>query len=591
MNLQYSTLTGYVTPVTWHDKYDLPNSGTVDFAYMAQKSLNYLKNNPDPDHDYDCRFSFAPLRLPPLQPDIKDHPVHPDPISIGDTENRNDVAFNMMRRICRTDNGRTEQEAVHRRLVSYIRNDGGAHDGLCWHKGYCTGIMSDTEYPSLWSTAMLLQSECDRYLDGRNDSMDIMRTLFGGIADCAVRENGCAYFPDGGLCFDGNKAIGGYQGHYPPVMSALCEYYSITADSECLAFLTELAEGFVQDKTPHHFHREDGGINGHNHLQMHNIRGMAQFAYLTRNARYTEWVKEIYDFYRRWAIDTGWLPEIRDLTEHSIHTETCLNADMLEVELWLALSGYTNLFDRIDRSVRNYFAPALFEVTPEFETLYREINKHADGTAVEQALAFLQGLEGGFISAFSPNAKVFFLPDGLNHFGRVDIGLNGRSMYFDMMGCCPPEGMRAIYYAWKYSVQDTESGIYINLPYPIDAPEARVSSSLPSEGRLEITTKKTGSYFIRVPGWTLKERVRTYVNGAETGVRWGGSSNAYAAFSNVKPGDRLMVTYPLAELRQRVTVQPHGLPENEYRYHWVGNTVISVEPEGEYLPLYKNVVY
>ncbi|MCL2814903.1 MAG: glycoside hydrolase family 127 protein, partial [Oscillospiraceae bacterium] len=564
----------------------------VDFALMAQKALNYLKNNPDPENGYECRFSFTPLGPWPHRPDIKTHPLYTDPISIGDTENRNDIAFNMMRRIYPSEDGRAEQEAVHKRLVSYIHT-GGDFGGMCWNKGYCTGIPGDEDHPSLWSTGKLLQSECDRYIDGQTDSLDVMRVLFLGIADCAARENGYAYFPDGGLCFDveNHKSIGGYQGHYPPVMSSLCEYYNITADPECFLLLTELAEGFVSDKTPHHLHREDGGINGHNHLQLHDVRGMAQFAYMTGNARYTEWVREIYDFYRLWALDTGWLPEIRDLNEHSNHSETCLNADMLEVELWLALSGYTNLFDRIDRSMRNYFAPALFELTPEFEAAYREIHKNAESGAIEGALAFLRGMEGGYISALSPNSKVFYLPKEMNHFGRVDMEPENRNMFFDMMGCCPPEGMRAIYYAWKYAVQNTGGGVYINLPYSVETPEAGVVSGLPEEGRLDVTAKKEGAYYIRVPAWTQKENVAAYVNGEATAVRWGGASNAYVAFGGVRAGDCLAVTYPLAEFWQSVSVQPHGQPAAKYRYHWVGGTVVGVEPEGEFLPLYGGTVY
>lgn len=45
-----------------------------------------------------------------------------------------------------------------------------------------------------------------------------------------------------------------------------------------------------------------------------------------------------------------------------------------------------------------------------------------------------------------------------------------------MMGCCPPEGMRAIYYAWRCTAEEKEDGMAIHLPYTVDAPGASVAA-------------------------------------------------------------------------------------------------------------------
>lgn len=76
---------------------------------------------------------------------------------------------------------------------------------------------------------------------------------------------------------------------------------------------------------------------------------------------------------------------------------------MLEIEAWLALCGYTNLWDRVDRAIRNYFLPCQFTVTPALESLYRRVNAAAHSEQeIEEGLRFLHRLEGGFISAVTP---------------------------------------------------------------------------------------------------------------------------------------------------------------------------------------------
>ena len=108
--------------------------------------------------------------------------------------------------------------------------------------------------------------------------------------------------------------------------------------------------------------------------------------------------------------------------------------------------------------------------------------------------------------------------EGGEHFATVE--LEGRRVSFDMMGCCPPEGMRAVYYSWKYAVEERPSGIHVHLPLNVDAPAATVRTELPQAGRIAVTAKRAGCYFLRPPAWAPRERVRVLRGGMETEPCW-----------------------------------------------------------------------
>lgn len=555
----------------------------VNLKEMAGKALKYLYTNPLPEYAYQCRFSFAPSQYLPFCPDLKVD-GYLDPIAEGDTESRNDVAFRMIREMLNDwDTGNDIEEHVHQRLMSYVKKDGFGKD-VCWTHEYSNSTDNPDMFASLWCTGMLLHSECLRFRQGKGD-LSLARRLFEGMEALCTRENGRAYYRYGMCFFNESKCSEGYRGHYPVVFSGLCEYWLVSGDQRCWNLMTELAEGFVCDLQPDHLHRTDGGIDGHNHVQLHAVRGIAQFAYLSGEPRYLSWVKAIYNFYRKWALDTGWLPEIRDSDVHCNHSETCLNGDMFETALWLALAGYDELWDQLDRSLRNYFCWAQFELTEKVLNWYKDI--HADKTPeqIAEAVAILKDLEGGFISAVTPNDYVFDVYPGSNHFGHVKW--HDKEIAFDMMGCCPPEGMRAIYYAWKYAQHTDKNGVTVYLPIDSESAEAKVTSELPNKGKLCIQMKVGSSLRVRVPAWACREQVQLKVNGDYHQVVWGGKANQYVCVDGLLPTDEVIVEYPLVEFNQRVTVTYCDQEPQEYCYHWIGNTVVYVEPEGKYLPLYK----
>lgn len=555
----------------------------LDLIKMAERALKYLYTNPVADKDYQCRFSFAPSECPPFNPLIKVD-GYVDAIMEGDTESRNDVAFRMMREMLNDyDTGKIPEEKVHERLISYLTKEGYAKD-VCRTHEYSNSTDNPDVFINLWASCMLLQSECMRYRQGKGD-LELAKRIFEGMMSLAIRENGRAFYRYGGAMFNEEKATEGYKGHYPMVFSGFCDYWLITKDQRCWEFMTELAEGFVLDLTPDHLHKGNGRIEGHNHVQMHAIRGFAQFAYLSGEVRYLSWVKAIYDYYREWAIDTGWIPEIRSLSEHSTHSETCLNGDMFETELWLALAGYDELWDRIERDLRNYFNVMQFELTDDLLSWFKNIHSDKTEAQINESISILKDLEGGFISAMTPNDYVFEVESGKTHFGMVEHG--GKNIVFDMMGCCPPEGMRSIYYAWKYAQQSDENNVTVYLPIDSESDTAKVESNLPNEAKITVTMKKSASLKLRVPAWIKRDSVKLSVNGNKTEFYFGGTANNYVCVDSLNVGDTVILEYGLVDFYQKVTVKYFELEPKDYTYHWIGNCVASVEPKGEYLPVYE----
>jgi hypothetical protein len=575
-----------------------------DLVEMARRALCYLHNNPDPAHGYQCRFNYFLLHCPPFDAaalnwmfDVTaaaERSGSLDPIAIGDTESRNDIAFSHMWAITGTRDGQNVQEAVHRRLESYIRSGPGrAGDDMCWAVPYA--LSSDVDAPCAmpWTTGKLLHSSADLYrLTGEEHYRRVARRLFEGLRRLASWNTGRAFYAHAwpGPRDDG-KHVGGYRGHYPSIISPLLNYYRRCRDPEALDFAVAMAEGFLGDLQPEHLHQSDGRVLGHNHVQMHAVRGVAELGALTGEWRYLDWAKAAYDYYWSSAFDTGWLPEVLALPAHCNHSETCLTSDMLEMAVWFARAGQPHLWDRVERTLHNYLVPAQFVLTPAFEALWRLVNCDKTPDELQVGLAQLREVEGGFLSALAPNDRIFQVPSGMTHHGVTE--LPGRRIVMDMMGCCPPEGMRALYVTWANIVTMVGNDIRVNLAFNHDDPLAAVSTGMPQQGYLQVVPKVEHDFYLRPPSWTPRQQVRVWRRGRPVETIWGGPALDYVVLPRAGVGEALELRWPLVKFDQHV-VRRHleggekgQLVEAEtYTYRWVGNTITHVEPSGQWLPLY-----
>ena len=95
---------------------------------------------------------------------------------------------------------------------------------------------------------------------------------------------------------------------------------------------------------------------------------------------------------------------------------------------------------------------------------------------------------------------------------------------------------------------------------------------------MTVVAKKGAELLLRPPSWTPRQQVVVYRGTAKVEAKWKGD---YVKLENVKPDEELSIAYPLVGFRQSISVAG-----GKYNYQWLGNTVLSVDPPGEGLPLF-----
>jgi hypothetical protein len=528
----------------------------LSLEQMAAKAMHYLLHNPLPDHKYECRFDIQLLGLPPTM-----YPGSRDPyITFGDTESRMDWEFIYMRQMSGSQEGREVEEAIRGRIFGYVRDD-----GLCWLPPYAaTCDLSDhTPCAMSWTTGKAIVTLIELY-ERKHDPSDLAkaRKLIAGLQSLASWDTGRAYYEGGaGGWRDGKWMNTGCSDAYPCILDPVVRYWEVTKDPEVREFAEAFADGTIAGVQKRlnvgngdNRFQDDGSFGGYNcHLHMNAVLGVARLGQLTGNTRYLEWSRKVYDWLMTQGTDWGWFPE----SPGGGNSETCATGDMADVAACLAKAGHCRYWDDLERFVRNYCREAQFFVTPEYEAIYRQI--HKDNPKVEEGLRQARDFQGGFVARLTPNSLT------------MGSGMN-------MMGCCPPEAMRAIYIAWRNVVTESNEGVFVNLCFNRDAAEARVVSFAPNSGRMTVVAKKGADFFLRPPSWTPRQQVVVYRGAAKVEAKWKGD---YVKLENVKPDEELTIAYPLVGFRQSISVAG-----GTYNYQWLGNTVLSVDPPGEGLPLF-----
>lgn len=179
----------------------------------------------------------------------------------------------------------------------------------------------------------------------------------------------------------------------------------------------------------------------------------------------------------------------------------------------------------------------------------------------------LQRLEGGFVTRLRPNDWVYRL-DGQDQ--------------VNMMGCCPPSGMHALYLAWRNTLSERDGRVYVNMSLSHDRAAATVTSHAPQRGLLVVKARRSADYYLRPPAWVAPETLRLRRNGRAIVPRWQG---AYVRVVRVKAGETVRMEHPLPAFTQRVAIGSPASKES-FELHWVGNNVAGVSPGGARLPIF-----
>ena len=144
-----------------------------------------------------------------------------------------------------------------------------------------------------------------------------------------------------------------------------------------------------------------------------------------------------------------------------------------------------------------------------------------------------------------------------------------------MMQCCNAAGARALYDLWRYAT-DEEA---IHLRFSVETPALRVVSHEPARGQLDITSKRDGPLAVRLPGGVHHAVVTTAGSPQSVETREG------YVHLEVRAGQPCSLYYALPE---RVAHYEVGTPGKTLSCtsHWRGETLMTVDPQGGYYPLY-----
>lgn len=415
---------------------------------------------------------------------------------------------------------------------------------------------------------------------------------------------------------DGNVWVWGGQ-----LIEPLVEWFEMTGNERSLGFATRLAAGVLSghqgDGWDGRTKRSlgfggDGSFTAHFHNSMSVVLGIVKLGRTlytngenVAGTRLIAHARRVYD----WIFDPsrninaagsyGWFPEnMLDGARVRTKSETCCTADMIEFAAELAklsrldsnLSEYAAFWDDVERFTLNGLLRAQFTVGPEYESLLERIVAGKETCAGKstwdrrEALSLAHRLDGTWTDIFYPNDK-------------VQVGRETGRLLFTVGGCCHYSGVRGIHGCWENIVSKEGRDVFIHMSMTRDSEWASIRSFLPERGRVDVIPCDGCNLHYRLPGWVDSVAVAVSLNGAPVTPAQDRSARGYLCFPGLEKGDVLSVVFPV-ELR--VTKEKIGgdnlgagvdgscepSEKIEYTISWEGNTVVSLEPQGRYLPLF-----
>jgi hypothetical protein len=556
----------------------------LDLIAMARAGLNYLRGNPEPARHHECKFALGPLGIPCHYPEwVRPNEYGYDPISLGDTDSRMEWQYRHMRLIAGETDACPVERAVRERVLGYLRDD-----GFTWiNPSAYTGRPEKGYYVGTWTTAKALVTLTDIYRhDGDAAARRRARKVFEALRRLAQWDGDRAWYMGIAPWRDGQWLLANWcEQHgrnYPFIVEPLVHYGEGCDDPEALELARAFTEGFLAGSQPdmgsQRIDPESGAYTGHVHLHTHGIWGVAHLGTLTGNKRYLDWARRAYEFTVACGTDHGWYPEF--IPQQEYRTEVCVVGDMISLGVWLAQGVSPSYWDHVERTVRNTLARSQFFLTDAFVDLFRRIHSHRPGLEVEQALRELRRLEGGFVAQAS-------FDDWVSYPGNPALGAPGMANNgIHMMGCCPPEGLRAVWEAWRWAVQDERDEVRVNLAFSREHPAARVVAWQPGDGGYEVTPLRAGRFLLRPPAWATREGVVLSRNGVVCPVEWSGPEDAYVLCRQVEKGEILRISWPVPCFTQTFT--PSSIKDRDERvsFDWIGPQVVGVHPKGKHLPMF-----
>jgi hypothetical protein len=252
--------------------------------------------------------------------------------------------------------------------------------------------------------------------------------------------------------------------------------------------------------------------------------------------------------------------------------EICELADIIWLALNLTRAGIDDYWDDIDRWVRNVFAEGQLCSLEDFKNIPEsyfnskpEVKPHQDATDI------LERSLGAFLGWIRPN-------DGL----KVVMTDQGKKLAnLGIQHCCTANGARNLYHVWDSIITRENDLVKINLLLNRVSASLDVDSYLPATGKVELKIKDAPVVAVRVPVWCKPEEMQVSVSGE---TRPAASQGRYLRVEQLKPGDRVSITFPMVERSETRVIG--DLP---FTLKMRGSNVVDIDPKGTAIPLYSKI--
>jgi hypothetical protein len=255
----------------------------------------------------------------------------------------------------------------------------------------------------------------------------------------------------------------------------------------------------------------------------------------------------------------GWFPEL--YLPNYPASESCTLGDMLGAAVKLTAAGAGDYWDDVDRWLRNHFAEA--QLTRP-DSVYR--------------LSENQSLR-----AVNENETADHVAERSVGVWAGWAGANEWAIWIGIQHCCTGNAPRGLYYVWNAMIEHSGDRLRVNLLMNRASRWADVYSHIPYDGRVELKIKQgCKSVLLRAPEWieSGNPELTCEVNGAMRPVVWEGR---YVHVGTVSPGDKIAMRFPIS-----VRTVQERIGTKTYTLVMKGNTVVSIDPPGEKMPLYQD---
>ncbi|MHB1296755.1 MAG: glycoside hydrolase family protein [Anaerolineae bacterium] len=556
------------------ERYEADVPDTLDLAERAAYALNALTRLPDPQIGYISRQIMQYAARPAYMewPILLLSPKYAE-------------AMPMMRAMCGSDLNLGAEQGLMESLLARIRSDGLLYSPETddWAGAY-----------AFTNARTILAMMAWHQRDGDPAWLKRIEQLSQGIERIVIERDDYAYYPpecgysaEKGWTFtkrpgtayyrytppdeptrDQQGIEGTVKGEQGSQIRCLARWYAQSGDKRALEVAGKLTRFVLKPDfwepgyPPALVGPEHARYEGHVHGTGMALRGLLEYALVTRDKRLMQFVRDGYEYTRCFGISRiGWFPGMIDPEKHGRprvlfgqRNEACGMAEMIALAIRLSDAGIGDYWEDVDQYVRNQFV--------EQQVIDADLMQKASDASPEHTLKPPEETDDDVIARTVGAFTVF-----------ADVTHAGTPA-----GCCTGNGTQALYYAWEGSVRHHDGRAQVNLLLNRASPWLDVDSYLPYEGKVVLRIKTAKRVDVRIPYWVDKGAVRCHIGRRESAPAWLGN---YLLLEGLKPADVVTITFPVVE-----SVETYHTGDTTYTCTLRGNTLVNISPREDGPTLY-----